>query len=228
MSAYFTNRLTPPTRLALLVAPWRGFSRSSSAWPGRSQKKDGLPSYRGRYFIAVQGHQLAHRGSLVAAPSHDLWIFRSTRMRGLSVIVALSAASLLIGCEGPQGPAGPAGPQGAAGPQGPTGGQGPAGPPGPAGPQGSAGQQGPAGPQGMRGERGEPGPAGPAGPPGPKGETGQASAMRYVEGPGDAIACNDGEMLVSAICKEGSAILQGPGGAKCGTATGVVGLCMRK
>src|SRR5215831_18997973 len=201
MSAYFTNRLTPPTRLALLVAPWRGFSRSSSAWPGRSQKKDGLPSYRGRYFIAVQGHQLAHRGSLVAAPSHDLWIFRSTRMRGLSVIVALSAASLLIGCEGPQGPAGP---------------------------QGSAGQQGPAGPQGMRGERGEPGPAGPAGPPGPKGETGQASAMRYVEGLGDAIACNDGEVLVSAICKEGSAILQGPGGAKCGTATGVVGLCMRK
>src|SRR5262245_18624451 len=28
------------------VAPRRGFSRSSSAWPGRSQK-DGLPSYRG-------------------------------------------------------------------------------------------------------------------------------------------------------------------------------------
>jgi hypothetical protein len=39
-------------------------------------------------------------------------------MRGLSIIVALSAASLLIGCKGPQGPTGPAGPQGAAGPQG--------------------------------------------------------------------------------------------------------------
>jgi hypothetical protein len=143
-------------------------------------------------------------------------------MRGLSVIVALSAAFLLAGCEGPQGPTGPAGPQGAAGPQGPTGAQ------GPAGPQGAAGQQGPAGPQGMRGERGEPGPAGPPGPPGPKGEPGPASALRYVEGSGDAIACNDGEVLVSAVCKEGPATLQGAAGAKCGTATGVVGLCMRK
>ena len=35
-------------------------------------------------------------------------------MRGLSAIVAFSAAVLLIGCEGPQGPTGPAGPQGAA------------------------------------------------------------------------------------------------------------------
>jgi len=146
-------------------------------------------------------------------------------MRGLSVIVVLSAAVLLTGCEGRQGPTGPAGPQGAAGPQGPTGAQGPPGPPGPAGPQGSAGQQGPAGPQGARGEAGPPGPPGP---PGPKGEPGQASALRYTEGSGDAIACNDGEVLVSAICKEGSATLQGAAGAKCGTATGVVGLCMRK
>jgi len=37
-----------------------GRSRSGSAWLGRSQK-DGLPSYRGGYFIAVQGLQLAHR-----------------------------------------------------------------------------------------------------------------------------------------------------------------------
>jgi hypothetical protein len=61
MSAYFTNSLTPPSGLGLLVAPRPGFSRSGSAWPGRSQK-DGLPSYRGGYFIAVQGHQPAHRG----------------------------------------------------------------------------------------------------------------------------------------------------------------------
>jgi hypothetical protein len=149
-------------------------------------------------------------------------------MRALSVVSAVFAAGLLIGCEGPQGPAGPAGPQGAAGPQGPTGPQGPAGPPGPAGPQGSAGQQGPAGPQGVRGERGEPGPGGPPGPPGPKGEPGQASALRYVEGSGDAIACSDGEVLVSAICKDGPASLQGAAGAKCGTAAGVVGLCLRK
>ena len=77
---------------------------------------------------------------------------------------------------------------------------GPQAPPGPAGP---AGALGPPGPQG---------PAGPPGPPGPKGDPGQASALRYVEGSGDAVACNDGEVLVSAI----------------GTATGVVGLCMRK
>jgi Collagen triple helix repeat (20 copies) len=121
---------------------------------------------------------------------------------------------------GPQGPPGPAGPAGALGPPGP---QGPA---GPAGPQGSAGQQGPAGSQGTRGERGEPGPAGPAGPPGPPG---QATALRHVEGPGDAIACNEGEVLVSAICKEGPATVQGAAaGAKCATATGIVGLCMRK
>ena len=121
---------------------------------------------------------------------------------------------------GPQGPPGPAGPTGAPGPQGPA---------GPAGAQGSAGQQGPAGQQGMRGESGERGPYGPAGPPGPKGEPGQASALRHVEGSGDAIACNEGEVLVSAICKEGPATVQGAGaGAKCGTATGIIGLCMRK
>jgi hypothetical protein len=109
---------------------------------------------------------------------------------------------------GPQGPPGPAGPAGALGPPGP---QGPA---GPAGAQGSAGQQGPAGPQGERG------PYGPAGPPG---------ALRHVEGPGDAIACNEGEVLVAAICKEGPATLQGAAaGAKCGSATGIIGLCMRK
>jgi Collagen triple helix repeat (20 copies) len=89
---------------------------------------------------------------------------------------------------GPQGPPGPAGPAGALGP------------PGPQGPAGPAGALGPPGPQG---------PAGPPGPPGPKGDPGQ-SALRYIEG--SAVACNDGEVLVSAI----------------GTATGVVGLCMRK
>ena len=112
---------------------------------------------------------------------------------------------------GPQGPPGPAGPTGAPGPQGPA---------GPAGAQGSAGQQGPAGPQGIRGEPGERGPYGPAGPRG---------ALRHVEGPGDAIACNEGEVLVAAICKEGPATVQGAAaGAKCASATGIIGLCMRK
>jgi hypothetical protein len=103
---------------------------------------------------------------------------------------------------GPQGPPGPAGPAGALGPPGPQGPAGPAGALGPPGPQGPAGADvlGPPGPQG---------PAGPPGPPGPKGDPGQ-SALRFVQG--SAVACNDGEVLVSAI----------------GTATGVVGLCMRK
>lgn len=164
----------------------------------------------------------------VAVTAQPAMRARRTCMRGSSILVALAAAVSLIGCEGPQGPPGPAGPQGAAGPQGPAGAQGPAGPPGPAGPQGSAGQQGPAGPQGMRGERGEPGPVGPAGPPGPKGDPGPAAALRYVEGSADAVACNDGEVLVSAICREGPATLQGAAGAKCATAAGIVGLCMRK
>src|SRR5215471_11842278 len=47
MSGYFTNSLTPPARLGLLASPPRaGFSRSGSAWLGRSQK-DGLPTCRG-------------------------------------------------------------------------------------------------------------------------------------------------------------------------------------
>jgi len=104
---------------------------------------------------------------------------------------------------GPQGPPGPAGPAGALGPPGPQGPAGPAGALGPPGPQGPAGA-------GALGSPGPQGPAGPPGPPGPKGDPGQTSALRYVEG--SAVACNDGEVLVSAI----------------GTATGVVGLCMRK
>jgi hypothetical protein len=121
----------------------------------------------------------------------------------------------VIGPQGPPGSAGPAGalgppgPQGPAGPAGALGSPGPQGPAGPAGPQGSIGPQGPAGPQGMGGERGEP-------------------RLRHVEGSGGAFACNDGEVLVSAICKEGPATVQGTTDAKCGTATGIVGLCMRK
>src|SRR5215475_6403039 len=61
-SAYFTNSLTPPVRLGLLVSPcgWAP-SRPGSARLGF--QKDGLPSRRGQtWFHTVQGHQLAHRG----------------------------------------------------------------------------------------------------------------------------------------------------------------------
>jgi Collagen triple helix repeat (20 copies) len=235
----------------------------------QSQRPAAAPPLRHRSCLAMRNPMRTHRGIyppigllmpmgrnkfrgiLLAEPyaSHRAArrpLFRwSFYMRGLSVIVALSASMLLSGCfEGSQGPAGPSGPQGVAGAQGPTGAQGPAGPTGPAGPQGEGGQQGPAGPQGVRGEAGTagsagpsgpPGPVGakgepgPAGPPGPKGEPGPAgasSALRYVEASGELIACNDGEVLVSAVCKEGAATLQGAG-AKCGVAGGV-GLCMRR
>jgi hypothetical protein len=204
----------------LTVSPGKGQDREGGA--RRVRERANLKGV-GQVEAPCRGE--THQSSLSLHASRGTG---SAAIRGLSVITILFLAVSLSGCEGQQGPAGPAGPQGAAGPQGPIGSQGSPGPPGPAGPQGTAGQQGPAGPQGMRGERGEPGPAGPPGPPGPKGEPGQASGLRYIEGSADAVACNDGEVLVSAICKDGPAALQGPAGAKCGTATGVVGLCMRK
>jgi hypothetical protein len=88
------------------------------------------------------------------------------------------------------------------------------------------GPAGPAGPQGVAGPQGPTGGQGPAGPPGPKGEAAPA-ALRYVEASGDVVACGEGEVLVSAICKEGAATLQGAG-AKCGGPGGGVGLCLRK
>jgi len=116
---------------------------------------------------------------------------------------------------------------------------GPQGPPGPAGPRlaqpDPADVLRPSDPQGPAGPRlAQPDPAdvlrpqGPAGPAGAQGSAGQQGTLRRVEGSGDAIACNEGEVLVLAICKEGAATLQGTAAAKCGTATGVVGLCKQK
>ena len=217
------------------------FSHFTATWARRNDTTFGI----GTLVSAL--HRQNHQNQMRRCRSNECRCvqpprphLRSIRMRGLTVVVALSASVLLTGCfEGSQGPAGPAGPQGVAGLPGPTGGQGPGGPPGPAGPQGEAGQQGPAGAQGVRGEpgapgapgakgeAGPPGPAGPAGPAGPPGPPGPPSGLRYVEAAGDAVACNDGEVLVSAICKEGSATLQGTG-AKCSAPAGAVGLCLRK
>src|SRR5215510_6015567 len=61
------------------------------------------------------------------------------------------------------------------------------------------GPQGPPGPAGPAGALGPPGPQGPAG---PKGDPGQASALRYVEGSGDAVACNDGEVFVRPFARK--------------------------
>ena len=139
------------------------------------------------------------------------------------------------GPQGPPGPPGPAGPQGEAGLQGPAGPQGvrgEIGPPGAPGANGERGEAGAPGPKGEAGAAGVPGPVGPPGPAGPKGERGepgpaaQAASLRYVEASGDVVGCNDGEVLVSVICREGTATLQGVG-AKC-SAAGGVGLCMRR
>ena len=50
-----------------------------------------------------------------------------------------------------------------------------------------------------------------------------------VQGSSDALACNDGEVLVSVLCNEGGppTISQGRT-AKCNATAGVVGLCMRQ
>jgi Collagen triple helix repeat (20 copies) len=172
-------------------------------------------------------------------------------MTKAKLVVACAATLLLLaGCDGPQGPAGATGPEGAAGARGPTGAQGPAGPQGPggaqgpAGPQGpigatgpagavgpagppgtagAAGQQGPIGPQGPKGDRGDPGAAGAAGSPGPAGPVN----LRMVQDAA-AIACNEGEVLVSALCSgSGTPTVSDGRSAKC-EGTGVTGLCMRK
>jgi hypothetical protein len=68
MSAYFTNRLTPPTSVGLLDRPAGGSFLLRSAWPGRSQK-DGLPceGWHGTFgFKAINSR--TGRGSLIAAP----------------------------------------------------------------------------------------------------------------------------------------------------------------
>src|SRR5262249_36608561 len=66
----FYQPLTAPTALGLLgVAPRRGFSRSGSAWLGRSQK-DGLPNLprgtMGRGFKGINSR--TREGQAVAAP----------------------------------------------------------------------------------------------------------------------------------------------------------------
>jgi hypothetical protein len=149
-------------------------------------------------------------------------------MEKARLLVVFASLLLLTGCfEGPQGPTGPTGaqgPAGAAGPAGPAGERGPPGPQGPAGPQGAAGPQGPAGAKGDRGEAGAAGPPGPAGPAAPAG----AANLRLVQQAGDTLACNDDEVLVSALCNEGGAPTVSQGrSAKC-AANGVTGLCMRR
>ena len=126
------------------------------------------------------------------------------------VLMTCAATLLLAGClEGKQGAAGPSGPVG---------------PAGPAGPQGATGARGQ---DGARGELGPVGPQGPHGPAGPAGSAGQGN-LRLVQETGDTLSCNEGEVLTSVLCGNGAApTLSQKRSAKCGDASGVVGLCIK-
>ncbi|WP_336486251.1 collagen-like protein [Methylobacterium nigriterrae] len=154
------------------------------------------------------------------------------------------------GPQGPKGEPGPTGPQGMAGLQGPAGPQGEAGLQGASGPRGEPGETGAKGEAGARGEpglRGSAGPQGAAGAPGPAGPRGEPGAPASVSGPapfrvvrtencpadGCTLACEAGEVFVSAYClKGGSPVFAlGAGGsasAACpAEAAGMVGFCAK-
>lgn len=145
----------------------------------------------------------------------------------------------LRGEPGPQGLAGLPGQVGPAGPAGEAGPRGEAGSKGDMGPKGEAGAKGEAGSKGETGAKGEAGAAGPAGPSGATGVAIPAAApfrvLRAEACPasGCEIACEAGEVFVSAYClKAGAPVFsQGAGGtanAACPSeAAGMVGFCAR-
>jgi hypothetical protein len=63
MSAYFTNRLTPPTSLGLLASPRRRDPSGRTARGSAAPRKMACRLARGRAWTlhSVQGHRLAHR-----------------------------------------------------------------------------------------------------------------------------------------------------------------------
>ena len=91
------------------------------------------------------------------------------------------------------------------------------------GPTGTAGIQGPIGAQGPKGEPGAVGAPGPAGPAGPA----ATINVRMVQGSGDAIACGEGEALVSVVCN-GSSTPRVSEGRTARCDEGGIGLCMRR
>ena len=53
--------------------------------------------------------------------------------------------------------------------------------------------------------------------------------MRLVQETGDALSCNEGEVLASVLCGNGAAAtVSQKRSAKCGAAGGVVGLCIKQ
>jgi len=126
-------------------------------------------------------------------------------------VVLLGVAVALGGCfEGPRGQKGDRGEQGAAGI------------PGPAGPTGPAGAAGPAGPAGPAGVAGPAGPAGPAGKDGVAGKDGASlRVVRQACAGACSQSCNDGEVVVNALCIGGT----GQASYKAGTGDTIIASC---
>ncbi len=148
----------------------------------------------------------------VAADSRGRFVFKLP-YRPRTCVAALKAGedereAVIANCApegeaGPKGEPGPTGPQGMAGTQGPPGPQGDAGAPGAAGPPGAPGMKGDAGAKGDPGPKGDPGSKGEAGAQGPLGPASASlRALRSGACPetGCELACDSGEVLVSAYC----------------------------
>lgn len=164
------------------------------------------------------------------------------------------------GPAGQPGPAGQTGAAGERGPIGPQGDAGPPGPQGKVGPKGEDGLNGDQGPRGEPGAKGDPGPrgddgprgaTGPSGPPGIAGQAGasgqgaavtasapsSATAFRVIKQDacpvgGCEVACEGGEVLVSAYCVKARSptFMQGGSGpsAVCpADSQGMIGICGR-
>lgn len=152
------------------------------------------------------------------------------------------------GPAGSQGMAGPPGPQGKIGPKGEDGLNGDQGPRGEQGLKGDPGPRGDDGPRGATGPSGPPGMAGQAGPSGQAGSSGESAAMTAAA-PSSAtafrvlrldtcpvggceVACEGGEVLVSAYCVKARSptFMQGGNGpsAACpADSQGMIGICGR-
>jgi len=144
-------------------------------------------------------------------------------MRYLFMIIALTAAIAVAGCDQFQGPPGKAGSAGPAGPKGEKGDKGAKGDRGEKGDMGPAGPVGPMGPKGDKGDKGDKGEKGDVGPKGDTGDRGSAGPnnIRFVEGP--TVTCNNDEVLVAVFCPNGGT----PNGANCATPP-ARGVCMKK
>ncbi|GEO99086.1 collagen-like protein [Methylobacterium haplocladii] len=145
----------------------------------------------------------------VAADSRGRFVFKLP-YRPRTCVAALKAGedereAVIANCApegeaGPKGEPGPTGPQGVAGVQGPPGPQGVEGAPGVAGAPGARGEAGAKGDLGPKGDAGSSGEAGAQGPTGPAAASLRALRSGTCPDTGCELACDSGEVLVSAYC----------------------------